>query len=116
MWLPGSPGGKRLRWAGLGCGGGRNRRPALQTHMQTLWHLQAVDRCRGRMWVTWERVEGGDPGNTWRGGQDPPEVTLGYEEPPTQQLSLWEWGGARPEAGSCQANERILSGSLLGSQ
>lgn len=115
MWLPGSPGGKRSSRAGPGCGAGGAGAQLCKHYVQTLWRLQAVARCRGRMWVGWERVEGGDPGNSWRGGQDPPEVTLGYE-PLTQQLSLWVWGGARLEAGSCQANEKILSSSSLGSQ
>lgn len=98
-----------------GVRGGPSRCPALQTLCADPVRLQAVARCRGQMWMGWERVEGGDPGNSWRGGQDPPEVTLGYE-PLTQQLSLWVWGGARLEAGSCQANEKILSSSSPGSQ
>lgn len=58
---------------------------------------------RGRMRGACERVEAGDAGNTWRGGQDTPEVTLGYEEPLTRQLSLRGVGGG-------QAGSRKLSG------
>lgn len=76
-----------------GVRGGRGRRPALPTHVQTPWRLQAVARRRGRMRGACERVEAGDAGNTWRGGQDTPEVTLGYEEPLTRQLSLRGVGG-----------------------
>lgn len=99
MWLPGSPAGERVSRDGPGWGAG--------------WAGQMpgpADTCanpvaspgRGRMRGACERVEAGDARNTWRGGQDTPEVTLGYEEPLTRQLSLKGGGG--------QAGSRKLSG------